>query len=439
MTASSGINYRETYFEYPELTKIHGEPNSESLFTLRNELKANAQSVHSNLSDGAHGHLALVLTDAQYLLLTNVAFVIPVHPGTLQVPAGTTAPMIAATKEAHHEQLRLFREVQGVEKALIQQIVKAVEAPYLAAIRDRGSNSLRGPIKSILTHLQTLYGRVSPQMLEDREQELRNMPYNAKYPIDMVFNSVMDFVDYAELAEQPVTQKQTVAKAYTILNKTGRFKTAITEWNRKQEVNKTWINFKTHFRQAHQEFRETTDLSLEDSQLERNNANLVQQVVDGLQSALAPGEEHEAESAALREQMANSATRTSESQEQLATQLTQLQQSMALLQSQVHHQAPPDHQQYHQGQQQSYPPFQYGGTGGRGYYPNYHAGRGRGRGGRYGNRGRGNHFRQRNHAMYCWTHGGCGHIGSSCNTKLQGHQDAATFANKMGGSANNCP
>jgi hypothetical protein len=138
MAASNGINYRETYFEYPELTKIHGKPNSESLFKLRNELKANAQSVYSNLSDGTHGHLALVLNDAQYALLYNATFVLPVHPGTIQTPNGTTVAMVTAMKDAHREQLCLFREVQGVEKAVIQQIVKAVEAPYLAAIRDRG-------------------------------------------------------------------------------------------------------------------------------------------------------------------------------------------------------------------------------------------------------------------------------------------------------------
>jgi hypothetical protein len=61
---STGINYRETYFEFPELTKLHGKPTCESLFRLRNELKANAQLVYSNLSDGAHGHLALVLSEA---------------------------------------------------------------------------------------------------------------------------------------------------------------------------------------------------------------------------------------------------------------------------------------------------------------------------------------------------------------------------------------
>jgi hypothetical protein len=38
-------------------------------------------------------------------------------------------------KEAHQEEVRLFREVQGVEKALIQQIVRAVDAPYLSSLR----------------------------------------------------------------------------------------------------------------------------------------------------------------------------------------------------------------------------------------------------------------------------------------------------------------
>ena len=98
--------------------------------------------------------------------------------------------MIVVLKEAYHEELRLFREVQGVEKALIQQIVKTIEAPYLAAMHDRASNSLRGPICDILLHLQTLYGQVSQQMLDDREQELRNMLYNTKYPIGLTWCSM---------------------------------------------------------------------------------------------------------------------------------------------------------------------------------------------------------------------------------------------------------
>ena len=41
-----------------------------------------------------------------------------------------------------------------------------------------------------------------------------------------------------------------------------------------------------------------------------------------------------------------------------------------------------------------------------------------------GGRGRG----QRNHSIYCWTHGGCGHASNACAGKLPGHQEAATGA-----------
>ena len=59
--------------------------------------------------------------------MTPTALVRPAaHPGTLVIPDGTTAAMSTVLRDAHHEQLRLFREVQGVEKALIQQIVQAV-------------------------------------------------------------------------------------------------------------------------------------------------------------------------------------------------------------------------------------------------------------------------------------------------------------------------
>ena len=214
-------------------TKIQGETNSESLYKLHKELKANAQAVYSNLSDGAHGHLALVLSDAQYaLLVTAQPFVPPVHPGPLAIPDGTTGSMSTVLKEAHQEEVCIFREVQGVKKALIQQIVQAVVAPYLSSIRDRTSNSLRGTVYEIIAHLQNVYGRVSPQMLEDRDNELCNMVYITKLPIDIFFNAIEDYVDFADLGHQALTSSQTIAKAYVILNKTRRFKNDITDWNR---------------------------------------------------------------------------------------------------------------------------------------------------------------------------------------------------------------
>jgi hypothetical protein len=357
--------------------------------------------------------------------------------------------MATVMKEEHHERLRIFREVQGVEKALVQQIVQAVEPPYLASIRDRNSNSLLGTVHQILDHLQTVYGRISPQMLEDREQELLTMIYyNTQYPIEIVFNAVEDYVDFAELGHQPLTQRQTIAKAYTILNKTRRFENDITDWNRRPNVDKTWLNFKNHFRHAHQEFRETTDVTLEESDLQCNNVNLVQKVVYGLQGAMTTDtstSDTSTEEALL--QMANSATRTTETQQQLQAQLQQIQQVMGLLQTQmaIQHQPspqiqfqqsqqygqfPPNHQQQYVPTGQQYQQFQP--RGGCNSYD--YQGCGGGRGGRGGNPPG-----VRNSSKYCWTHGGCGQTSATCNTKLPGHQDNATFQNKVGGNTNNCP
>jgi hypothetical protein len=129
------------------------------------------------LSDGAHGHLALVLIDAQCAILAAQPFVRPVFPCALAIPAGTTAPMAAVMKkEAHQEAICLFREVQVVGTALVQEIIQTVEAPYLSSVHHRDSNSLRGSVYDISKHLlEEVHGLVSPQMLEDGDNNLCNM------------------------------------------------------------------------------------------------------------------------------------------------------------------------------------------------------------------------------------------------------------------------
>ena len=44
-----------------------------------------------------------------------------------------------------------------------------------------------------------------------------------------------------------------------------------------------------------------------------------------------------------------------------------------------------------------------------------------------------------NQCKYCWTHGWCNHYGRDCRSKADGHQDAATCNNRMGGSTRNIP
>ena len=117
---TSGHNYRETLFEYPDLTKIYGEPTYESLRLIQNQLKANACSVHTSLGGGQLGHLGLVLTPAQYAILSPRPYNQPPRPPPLVLSAYQLPHVVQTAQNRHNDQIKLFNECNKVEQALRQ-------------------------------------------------------------------------------------------------------------------------------------------------------------------------------------------------------------------------------------------------------------------------------------------------------------------------------
>ena len=87
--------------------------------------------MYSNLGGGTHGHLGLVLMTSQYAAISTTDFTRPYHMGPLAIPSAATVVQRSTLRDAHIEDLQFFREVMGVEQALIQQIVATIEATYL--------------------------------------------------------------------------------------------------------------------------------------------------------------------------------------------------------------------------------------------------------------------------------------------------------------------
>ena len=169
---STNIDYVDTYFEIPTLTKIHGEPTYFQLKELKNELKPNITSVTTDLGGGGHGHLGLVLTPAEYLTVSATAYNRPPHPGTLTIAPGTAQHEATRLRNDHKEAIRLFREAVDVEKALIKQLVTAIEPKYLTSLQDATSNAITIPLHDVLTHLFTRYGGVNADALMDIEYKV---------------------------------------------------------------------------------------------------------------------------------------------------------------------------------------------------------------------------------------------------------------------------
>ena len=173
------VNYRESFFEKPDLTPVIGKPDYETLYQTIIDLRTNAISVHSNLGGGNHGHLGLLMSPAQYAVESQVPFIRPTHPGVLNIPVATARHLADQMEREYKERnLRVFHEVRSVEKALTQQVVSALESKYLLSFKNRQTGQFNGNLLQILQHLQTTYGQISPAQLSAFEKEVIDLHYD---------------------------------------------------------------------------------------------------------------------------------------------------------------------------------------------------------------------------------------------------------------------
>ena len=109
----------QSRFQYQTPAIIRGEPTHKDIKRLTTELRANASSIDSDLGGGDHGYLGLVLTAADYLSVVGTAFTAPNFPPRLTLPATATTVELAIAKEDRQDQIRVYRECNEVEKALL--------------------------------------------------------------------------------------------------------------------------------------------------------------------------------------------------------------------------------------------------------------------------------------------------------------------------------
>ena len=143
--------------------------------------------MYSHLGGGIHGHLVLVLTAAQYSDIYNTVFTRPSHLGPLAIPPVSTVVQRITLRDDHVEDLQVFREVMGVEQALIQKIVATIDATYLTDIQYRTTNSINISVLDLIVHLQDTYGTLMPHDFQEKEDEAKKMVYNPRDPTASVF------------------------------------------------------------------------------------------------------------------------------------------------------------------------------------------------------------------------------------------------------------
>ena len=264
-------------FPRPELTKIQGKPNYLSLETLKAELYDNASSIFSIRGNGQLGHAVLVLGDAEYNRVANLAagggnafnWLAIAHPGNAPViPNNATQAQIAHLRDAHAVLLKEFTVYNAVETALKRQLLEAVDDSYICSLKHRRYNYANVSVRQLLVHLDTTYGQLDDDALEVNKKML-NEQWEANEQMETLWERYSSIQAVAEAGGDPITDATVLRAARSVLVESGVFDLDLRDWDGKPAANKTWANFKPFFTEANKKrIKKTTAGQLQGSPVE---------------------------------------------------------------------------------------------------------------------------------------------------------------------------
>jgi hypothetical protein len=221
--SGSQINYRETYFQHPSLTKISGDPTYTSLAKLERECKANGKSVRSTLGGGSQGHLGWVCSALAYNRVSpGVPFDRPVLP-VLADLAESTAAQIATARQKYVDDIVIFQACNLIERTIIQQINTAIDEDCLANLINGKTGLLEGTVPEILQNLFDTYGAITHQSLAAAKAKVEATTYNHDRPIVTIFTAINKYANMADAANAAETPTQLINIGIIIITKSTIF------------------------------------------------------------------------------------------------------------------------------------------------------------------------------------------------------------------------
>jgi hypothetical protein len=198
------------------------------------------------LGGGNHGHAGLIIDPTKYLTMAGVAFTISPNPGIY--PAGLAAGALAGTqaqvKAEHKEEVTQYEILKGVEQALKDIILEAVEHDYLMEIEDNILGFLNKTPRQMINHLKARgealdFANTKTLLAErDTEWDLSENP-------QVYFNRVEKAVKALTRAGITSDMNKRRDMALYYLKASGEFDAAVREWENKPTADKTWSNIKT--------------------------------------------------------------------------------------------------------------------------------------------------------------------------------------------------
>jgi hypothetical protein len=241
-------------FPHSILPKVTGEPTFEDLKITRRLLNANAMIISSYEGGRRHGHLGIIMTNAEYFVVAIDVFLPPKNPRpAATIVAGMMSVQISEIVWLQTAVTHIYRKYNNVDQAFKKMIIDASEDQYLNALSNEIVSYANCMSLQLLTHLLMYYAMIAPTELTQNYERL-NPPYDPNQPIKNLFQRIQDARAFAVDGGQPYGDVMIVNVAFTLVFNTGLFPDACRAWPAWSIAYKTWLQFKIDFAAAHREF-----------------------------------------------------------------------------------------------------------------------------------------------------------------------------------------
>ena len=253
------------------------EPTPRTVRILREELYANACAIPSTLGGGAHGHLGMIMPNAQYITLSagGAAYVDPVPP--VEPVYGGAAAVIALQNNRFNTQEKIYLEYRDLSGQFKAQLIQAVPMAYIRALKHPQLGFANATPMIIMDHLLLHYGEIKSDDLMEN-MDILQAPWNPDTPIEEAFTKAFFCRDFALEGEDPISDTFLTRYIVKMFDKSGVLEKGVDDWNKLARVDQTLATCETHFTAANH-FR-LTKLAKDSKDILAANTAVTNETVD---------------------------------------------------------------------------------------------------------------------------------------------------------------
>ncbi len=229
---------------------ISGQPSDDDLTALRDVIYPLLLDIPYD-EDGTHNLIGLIEPTTSYTATWGTAFPPPPRPPAYPIIDDAATAVVRARREAEHAILvRDFASYEAAERATAKFIREAVDEIWYRDLRHDRSFYTHVTAKQLLSHLDDNCGGLHPS-------ELVNLPTDM-LGFYATADGIPEYINMLETAQRklaranlPMSDDQLLAIASTAVLASNHFPRPTDEWEAKPRVTKTWTAWKTHYRAAH--------------------------------------------------------------------------------------------------------------------------------------------------------------------------------------------